>query len=369
MSDEPMRVILEGVPRVTFHAAPGHDAETVPFPSCLRACLDFMGEGMGRKTIMFEGKTYQQNIAYTYLMGTSGAAFRLVWRRGWHPDNVDIVLMAQDPLEPYRRAFDSVGFEFEIVEEHRADEAAFRQHIITQIRDKNRPVLAFGVIGPPECCLVTGYDAGGDVLIGWNFFQDIPPFNAGVEYEPSGEFRKRNWYPETPALYLIADKKPRPPLGDIYRGALQWALTILRTPQVRGRFSGLAAYDAWAEQLGRDDDLATDDMAVLRECHMTHHDAVGTVAEGRWYAACFLKQIAENEPGMAAELLDAAACFQAEHDLMWKIWNLMGGLGFEEAKVKQFAEPEVRRQMIPLIREARDKDAAAASHIERALSQ
>ena len=42
------------------------------------------------------------------------------------------------------------------------------------------------------------------------------------------------------------------------------------------------------------------------------------------------------------------------------------GLGCE--KVRKLAEPEVRREMVPIIHQARDKDAEAAQHIERALA-
>jgi len=108
-------------------------------------------------------------------------------------------------------------------------------------------------------------------------------------------------------------------------------------------------------------------MAMLRERHMVHDDAVGTVAEGRWYGAQFLKQVTEHEPAMAEELLSAAACYEAEHDLMWQVWGFVGGIGRSDDHVKKLAEPAVRRQIVPLILQARDKDAEAADHIERAL--
>ena len=52
---------------------------------------------------------------------------------------------------------------------------------------------------------------------------------------------------------------------------------------------------------------------------------------------------------------------------MWQIWGLVGGIGWDEAKVRKLAEPDIRRQIAPLILKARDKDEEAASHIERAL--
>ena len=54
---------------------------------------------------------------------------------------------------------------------------------------------------------------------------------------------------------------------------------------------------------------------------------------------------------------------------MWKAWAAIGGMGRDEAKVRKLAEPAVRRQLVPIIRAARDKDAATADHIERALAK
>jgi hypothetical protein len=102
---------------------------------------------------------------------------------------------------------------------------------------------------------------------------------------------------------------------------------------------------------------------------MVHDDAVGVVAEARWYASVFLPQIARREGGMAEELLAAASCYASEHDLMWKIWGLVGGIGHEEPKALKFAEPSVRRQIVSVIHQAQEKDAEAADHIERALKK
>jgi hypothetical protein len=371
-SDQPIRVVLEGVPRVGFYDGGERCPEDVPFPSCLRACLEFMGEDYGHKLIVEHDSTWRLDYAYTYIMGTSGAAFRLSWRPGWYEDNVDIMFISDDPGALFRRAFEAVGYAHEniLMEGGRDNEAYFRRRIIESIHEKGRPVLGFGVIGPPECCIVAGYDKYGDFLIGWNFFQGIPEFNAGVEFEPSGYYRKRDWFKDTEGLIIIGEKQERPPPGEICREALQWALGVVRTPVTHeDRHSGLAAYTAWADALKRDDAFPADDMAVLRQRHMVHNDAVGTVAEGRWYGAQFLMQMAEHKPSMAEELLAAAECYKEEHDLMWQVWNLVGGTGFSDKHVKKLTDPATRRRIVPLILQARDKDAEAAAQIERALAK
>jgi len=287
-------------------------------------------------------------------------------------DNNSILFMSADPDEPFRRAFQAVGHGHEIIRKQEGynSEAYFRRRIIKSIRDKRRPVLGFGVVGPPECCIITGYDEDGDALTGWSFFQGFPEFNAGVEFEPSGYFWKEDWFKDTHSIIIIiGEKQEQPSRGELYRGILNWALEVARTPTVHGHSGGIAAYQAWAEHLLRDEDFPIEDKAVLRERHMVHDDAVGMVAEARWYASIFLSQIARHEPGMAEELLAAASCYAAEHELMWRIWGLVGGIGREEPKVMKLAEPSVRRQIVPVILQAQNRDAEAADHIERALSR
>jgi len=380
MATQPERLVLDGVPRVAFYFdAQKHDdskarcPEDVPFPSCLRACLECLDDGLGCRATGLCNPQWKLACGYAYLLGVTGTAFKLTWKDGWHPDNAASWLIGRDPAEIFRRAFAAVGYEHETLrhDDLRAqgddnDEIA-RRRIIESIRDRGRPVIAHGVIGPPEECIVAGYDEDGDVLVGWSFFQDGPDGGADVEFEPNGMFRKREWFKDTWSLILIGERGEPPDRKEVYREALAWALDVVRTPTRMGRHNGLAAYDAWAEHLLRDDDFATDDLGVLRERFMVHNDAVGGVAEGRWYGSCFLAEAVHGAGLKAPGLYAAASCCAAEHDLMWKVWNLAGGLGLDEANVRKLAEPEVRRQIVPIIHQSRDLDAQAADHIEHAL--
>ena len=114
-----------------------------------------------------------------------------------------------------------------------------------------------------------------------------------------------------------------------------------------------------------------DDEAVLRQRHEVHNNAVGLIAEARWYGSQFLIQAGCHDilPFNTTEnLLHAAACYAAEHELMWELWNLAGGNGNPDA-YHHFADPAVRRRMVPIIQQAREKDAQAAEYIERALAR
>jgi len=379
MSEYPVRLVLEGVPRVQFYDGGKRCPEDIILPSVMRAVLEFLGEeDYGCKHCLAQNLECTVPCTYAFLVGVSGAASYLSWKEGWHGDNPAIFYMSDDAAAPERHIFEAIGYAFEWVtkEEGRDNEALFRQRIAESVQ-RGMPVLGYGVVGPPEASIVAGYDEGGDVLIGWSHFQD-----ASTECEPSGYYRKRDWFGSTECLLIVGDKVDKPSLEETYRTALQWMLQVARTPMVRPepdapewyqhRHNGLAAYDAWVEHLLRDEEWPAGDEAILRAHHQIHNDAVGTVAEARWYGSLFLTQGSEGfaagpgTRGTIGEILHAAACYATEHDLMWEVWELAGGIGNPEA-YRAMADPATRRAMAEVVRQARDQDARAAERIERAL--
>jgi len=379
------RVVLENVPRVHFYEGGKRCPEDIIIPSVMRAILEYLGdEDYGCKHCPVRGQACKVFCTYSFLVGVSGAAAFLSWKEGWHGDNVALFYMDANAGAVEDHIFAAIGYTHEAVmkEDGRDNEAVFRQRIIESI-DRGVPALAYGVIGPPEPSIITGYDEGGDVLIGWNFFQNFPGFNAGVEFEPSGYFRKRDWFNHTENLLIIGEKLlSKPSLPEVSRDALRWLIKVARTPMVRpepdapewyrARHNGLAAYAAWADHLLRDAEWPADDEATLRAHHQIHNDAIGTVAEARWYGSVFLAEIAEHfaagpgHPGTTEHVLHAAAGYAAEHDLMWTLWDLAGGIDNPEA-FRAMADPTKRRAMADIVRQARDKDAEAIQHLELAL--
>lgn len=376
--NQKVRRVLEGVPLVSFelHLQEKKDGlrrcpEGHPFPSCLRACLEYLGEGMGFREITAHGGAWRLDTTYVYLMGTTGAAFKLTWKPGWHMDNPDLSHLPGDPLAPVRRGLESVARRYEVVvrEAGRDDEALFRRRILESIRDRELPVIAQGVVGPPVDCLITGFDEAGDVLIGWSFFRLSKELAGDVQYEPGGTFRKRGWFPDTHRLILLGEGRERPPLREVYRDSLRWALEIARTPVAPGdRQNGLAAYQAWAAEILRDEEFRGRTREELRHRYHVHQDAVGTVAEGRWYAHNFLRKVLEDTQAPAA-LEEAARCYDDEHSLMWQVWGLVGGPGDSDQTCSLFAEPQVRRKTAEIILAAREKDRQAAASLEKAVAQ
>ena len=355
VSEKSDSFILEGVPPVSFSTY-----QWCPFSACLRSCMEFLGE----------------DYSYEYILGTAGSAYRLQWNSTkWDGGNVGIMHMEENPIEPFIRAFKAVGYGHEILirkdfaRGHEGvpvsdDELVYRQRIIRNIKDKGRPVIAIGVVGPPEPCIITGYDEGGDVLIGWSYFQETP-FEIPKEY-----FRKSDWFLETYGIILIGEKQEKPPLSEIYRSALEWALVVARTSKIREFHSGPAAYDAWAEAMTQDEDFPADNLNVLRNRLMVHYDAM-CMANHRGRAARFLRQVAEHEPAMAEELTEAARLYEEEDKILGKMHEATGGYipRDDDGKVQNLADPEARRKIAEVILQVHDKDLEAASYIERALAK
>lgn len=369
-NDHQRRLVLPDVPRVGFFAGGDKCPEDIAFPSCLATLLRYIGADYPWLPVHQHRTEWRLNGAFADLMLASGMAFGLLWRAGWHQDNADLMLIAE-PRSVIAHAFAAAGYEYEIVEKTGAPGDA--ELFVTKIRRSlaaGHPVLAFGVIGPPECCLITGLDDHDATLIGWNYFQDDPAFADQVTFEPGGCFRKRDWLRDTISIITVGAPVDRPTGQSRIRGILEWGLSIARTPQVYGRYSGQAAYDAWAAQLLDDADFATDDVDQLRRQHRVHDVAVSNVAECRWYAHIALRELAKDptlSPAFVAELLAAAERYDQQHTLMWQAWGLVGGNGDPQAHLR-LADPAIRRQLAAVIGAAREQDDLAAEHLERALS-
>lgn len=358
----PARVVLPGVQKIGYIQLKDGSWELTPFASSLRSVLAYLGE----------------SITYDEVMAFSGAAFRMVWNPAhWDPGNSDISFMAADPLEPFRRAFAAAGYEAQFYgrQENRGAsyfsffpdyliEEQMRSAIVASI-DRQVPVIAFGVIGPPECCVVAGYDEGGGVLIGWNFFQGDPAWEAVIEKEESGYFRRRGWYASTEGLILIGAKRSALSREDLDRQVLEWALQVARSERANQHNLGQAAYNSWAEQMQTEAFFPAGDDETL-SYRMTVIDDASMMIDARLQAARFLRGAALREPALAGNLLSAAGLYEREQKLAGELWYLPGKY---EPRHRGLADPAVRRQIAEIILQARDLDAQAAFYLEQALGR
>ncbi len=334
VSDDSQRLVLEGVPRIGF------DRHLSPFPGSLYALLEYVGDLRD----------------YDFLMGTSGAAFRRFWNRD-DGGNVDLCYLGQ---EAFRRVFEAIGYGWRAIPPERdAMLAAIRESLARGV-----PCIGFGLVGPPEAGLVTGYARGGQALVGWSFFQ--PDSSRYYELEdwfaaraPSGEM----------ALIVVEGKLPAAPSPrEVLARALAWALDVERTAQrstAPAHAAGLAACAAWADGLEVDADYPPADDAVMGVRTMVYGDQC-VMLEERRNAARFLRQLAAAAPE-AVEQLDAAARhFEQVAELMSSLWPWPAD-SYARARAG-LVDAAQRRALAAHVRRAGALEAQAVAHLERALA-
>lgn len=287
--------------------------------------------------------------------------------------NSDILGMTVETLAPMRRAFELSGYAMIPVAKAEGenwaevllrnsterlggtltDEAGFRKRIMESIAHQKRPVIAFGIIVPPEAAVITGYDERGDVLIGWNVFQ------GKTETELSGYFRISDWYDSTRGLLLFGGEVDIPDPSGLDRDVLLWALRILRSEGSGDGLRGGPAFEAWASDMSDDAFFPQGNEKVLNGSLVSHYDAMQMQAE-RKAGTDFLIAAAEREQAMAEHLLAASQVL------------MEGGVKHgvepnERDQIARLADADIRREVSQSILETWDAYQKTADHLEKAL--
>ena len=359
------RKVLD-VPRVGFYNGGNTGPEDFPFPSCLAAALDAAGQPIEWTEFVAPDKVWRNNHTNKRLLAATGMGFSILWRKSEPCFSSSDLTLINDHDETIRRAFAYVGREFEIVKTESAEQTALFARIRKSI-DDGVPVVAFGIVGPPEACLVTGYDSEDLALVGWTFFPD----DAGGDLEPNGMFRKTDWI-KTAWKFVFIGERTEPTLTD--EQVVRDGADFLRRTENAGEayHAGTAAFDAWREFVEAPLPDPDDEKSCRQRCEM-HHMSVGTIAEARCYAGDYLRHLADSFDGVverkdyAYGLRQAAAMFATEHDLMWDAWNTLGGNGSPDAW-KEFRDPAKRARLAAIIADAQRLDRLALRYLDRAIA-
>ncbi len=409
----PYRSVIQGVGGIYRERIQNRFFEDSPLCSCLRATLEAIGDGRGQGYETVGEERWYYDRAYAWLMGTTGLAFRFTWKKSWDIGIVSAYLIGKKADTVFERAYRSIGYSYGLLrtrysakekslsarEKKELRETAKR--IVMENIDKKRPVIAHGVIGPPEECLITGYDEDGEAVTGWNVFQDpgrgspswyadtdgdgVMELNADrlVGYEPSGYFRKHDWFKDTWSVMYVVGKEKEPERGAVCRDSLEWALEVIRKDKlyIREFENGISAYRACADSVERLK-IGADKPEELRSRYMVFVSAVAMIIDNRTYARLFLNGIAEEYMEISKPLSVASELYMEEIRSVWRIWNLLGirKEGPEAwPSVKRdhdigrslalFADAVIRSECAGIIRGAVDFEIGAAEAIEAALRE
>lgn len=310
--------VLYGVPKVYWGRNVNGEEQNSPFPMCLQAVLNYMG----------------QNISYTEIMAYSGAAFRQRWDRGgWNIAAIDIRFTYEHHLQAFELAFKGAGRKIRISENSKQIKSINKDDAIALIKselDCGRPVIALGVVGPPEACIVTGYRNNGETLLGWSLFQD---FWGGCDIDESGYFIKDNWW-ESTEMIMSVDEEIGQQTSD--KEILENALMLMTKelmPTYGGNdifYGGQAAYEAWAEAI-------EDEPFDFQGANDGQSDQEKMLGDDRAYAAAYMNLMAEQYPHLAKEFMECGCLLKAAADCARSMRKLREKHGMDKQSCEQIA--------------------------------
>ncbi|MBQ9768089.1 MAG: helix-turn-helix domain-containing protein [Lachnospiraceae bacterium] len=330
--------ILYGVPKVEWGTYGG----STPYPICLKACADYLGE----------------DIDYATTLAACGGAFRFTWNEtAWDMSNVDIYHTFSEGGDEtvYSYAAKALGREFSMLGR---TEATTKEEFISFIRqhiDEGYPCIAQGIIGPPEACIITGYRDSGNTLLGWNFFQHDPAFGGNVQFDECGYFVCDSWWENTDTQAVMClGPVEREPFGA--KDIMKTAVSVMTGRKDGDFLKGVAGFAAWAKMLAEDSAFSGENESLLFEKMLCQDDATTCLIDGRGCAAEYFKKLAEKEAESAdAETIEKygtlAELFGKEKSLAEQTWSLLGGWDNMEQRPAKLARKEVREKACQYIGE------------------
>ncbi|MHB0877657.1 MAG: sigma-70 family RNA polymerase sigma factor [Anaerolineae bacterium] len=363
-----VRNVLEGIERINWETT-----SVLCFTGSVVGAMHFLGEP----------------VSNDYVMGISGGAFKMLWIPPWSPANCDLLIVGEEPIA---RTFATLGYDYTFVHdfdrEHRAlTKAEYTQRIKESV-DAGMPVLAIGVVGPPEVCVIAGYDRDGEVLFGRSYFQEQSQeendYFAGEEWygtlKPElvkGYFRSDEWYDHIYGLILIGAKRDKPSPEQALKASLQWAVDLARVPMrpmlwpsegQRACYSGFAAFDQMIAGALRDEDFPPDAEAITYRLYALGNDGSWLMMGKRAAAAAYLEEMLPHAGPAAEPLRRAITLYRQEVPLWEKAGRLATWSGAPDAEKLKLVDRGRREQFAEQVRQAKALEEQAVAQLEQALA-
>ncbi len=316
-----MRNVLEGVTPI------GYQDCDCTFSGCVYSTLKYLGE----------------EVSHSLISGLNGSAFKLHWHKDWCRSNGSY-------YGGHERLFGYFGLRFRdwgFVEDLRA-RAEWPDRIKGSI-DAGYPVISAGIIGAPECIIITGYD--GDQVIGLSYF-----------YEYGKYFERANWLPDCYALLLVLGKGDGEKREQVRR-SIEQGIRLARAPERQDgyAYSGLRAYDAWADALLDEANFAgASPESVAFKNLVNRNVTLSNLLSSRRAAAEYLRVVSAF---IAAPR--AISHYLREVEVLTRALELAPDNKDPLERQQTILDRAVREELARLVWSARDHDARAVAELER----
>lgn len=343
--------MLYGIRKIEHGA---YESNTM-FPICIKAVSEYLGD----------------DVSYAYIMAATGAAFRLVWNQvSWDLSNIDIFHTLTESNDIYQLGAKALGRKFTFLGRN---EDTKKEDFITYIKSNianGYPVIALGIIGPPEPCIIAGYESDGNTLAGWNFFQNDPEFSSDIRCMDNGYFLCDTWWEntDTQAVMCIGAVSDRP-CSD--KEIIQMASDIMEARNEYTYAKGIKAYDAWENML-TDEKWFENGTSFdnLFSKLLVQNDAMVCICDGRKWAAKFFKELSEKYGKTEQPICQKIEQhFNSVSQIAGEMMSLIGDWSDTEKMIQNFGNRSIREKLGKLIDSAKVEDESAYEQINLLLKQ
>lgn len=310
---------------------------------------------MGALTAAFQAMGV--DAGYEFLMGVSGAAFRLQFN--WCPSAPH----AECGRHCTQPALEALGYEvYWITTRDQGDElpdgVAEAQAALVATIDEGKPAL----LSSEECGLIVGYVNDGQRFL-------IRPYSAEFTSQKQGYATMTQW---PWAVGILSAKGEPPSRWESVRQSLAAAIEMAHTPSYGNYTSGFAAYERWATELLDEARFADLDSGNWHSLALGNGYTYGCLADARLAAGKYLYAVAaECEEAVATPLTEAAQFYERIHKTMWRKrpelpcpWSLMPW----DLKAPENWTPAMRQAQSHVLRQLWGLELEGVAALERSLA-
>jgi hypothetical protein len=174
-----------------------------------------------------------EKYSYDFLMGISGAAFRLHFDPKWCPSSVDATV----GFDVSREIFISLGYKLKFVRINHnsfSDIKSLNEKIKVQI-DLGRPIVAINLMGNMDWGIVTGYLKNEPGILCRTFYDKTTEYSLAL---------RAPWL-----NFFIGEKKNGMTSDELFLNSLKTAVKLANTRKFEEYYNGFAAFEIWIRRL------------------------------------------------------------------------------------------------------------------------
>jgi len=236
---------------------------------------------------------------YTYLMGSSGSAFRIQFHEDWCPSSPDATV-GFDCGATAMRSINVTPIYMFLDREEETNKEEIRQGIVKSI-DEKMPVIAIDLIEVPEWGVIVGYQKSGKELLVRDYFDRRKGYDIAARFP---------W-----VVVAVSQKEGSIDDAENFKNSLLIAEELYETEKYESYYSGIAALEYWIKRL-KEDDFSTLDDEQFENVVLANAWIYGRLADDRMFGAEYLKSFVLRLPHMKDKIMKLASQYETVHELM-----------------------------------------------------